>query len=74
MRTVDSNRDILSGPYRDVVNIEPRQGPRGGITWWLTLSCGYFVIRKPKKATRITRAVFRDPEFAPQRCMCRSCK
>jgi len=73
-------------PYREVVHIEDRRGPRGGPYWLLTLSCGHIVTRRAPNPDplRVSSTVmfladeegvdrYLDSQCAPKKVRCIHC-
>lgn len=61
-------------PWRAVVHIVENEGPRGGLSWELTLECGHRAFRKLPPA-RPGRMLFpgTEPRTAPCRVRCLWC-
>lgn len=62
-------------PWRDVVQIAMREGPKGGEYWVLTLSCGHYAFRRIAKSPigLLMAHAGKSPKFAPHRARCLFC-
>lgn len=68
---------LSESPWREVVHIEERTGPRGGSGWLLTLACGHTASRPdptPRDPMRFLTAMQQnDLRGAPKKLRCITC-
>lgn len=59
-------------PWRKVLHIEHRTGPRGGDFYWLTLECGHHFSTRSRDGA--SAAWWRKITYAPHKVKCFFCQ
>jgi hypothetical protein len=67
----DASLKAPPAPWREVVDVQIVEGPKGGRVWSLTLECGHL---KPVRIPPVRfPAKLRINSEAPHRCRCLAC-